>query len=163
MEKRSAGILLFRFKNNSLEVLLVHPGGPFWAKKDLKSWSIPKGEFRDEEDPLQAAKREFEEEIGIPLSGNLIELSPIRQKGGKVVHCYACEGDVDPKIIKSNSFEMEWPPKSGKKQFFPEIDCGEWFKITEGKIKINESQVDFINELVEKLGKTSGLDHLMPE
>jgi predicted NUDIX family NTP pyrophosphohydrolase len=151
MEKKSAGILLYRLINHIPEVLLVHPGGPFWVKKDLNSWSIPKGEFKNGEDPLQAAKREFEEEIGTPLAGNFIELTPIQQKSGKLVYCYACEGDIDPKIIKSNTFEMEWPPKSGKKQFFPEIDRGEWFKISEGKRKINKSQVALIDQLVEQL------------
>lgn len=151
MEKKSAGILLYRLTNSKLEVLLVHPGGPFWAKKDLSSWSIPKGEFTDEENPFDAAKREFEEEIGIPLSGKFIELTPIRQKSGKIVFCYACEGNIDPKIIKSNSFEIEWPPKSGKKQSFPEVDRGEWFDVTQGKLKINESQAALIDELVVKL------------
>jgi predicted NUDIX family NTP pyrophosphohydrolase len=151
MGKKSAGILLYRLTNNFLEVLLVHHGGPFWIKKDLNFWSIPKGEFSDEEDPLQAAKREFEEEIGTPLSGNFIELSPVQQKGGKLVYCYASKGDIDPKIIKSNTFEIEWPPKSGEKQSFPEIDRGEWFGVSEGKIKIIESQAALIDELIKKL------------
>jgi predicted NUDIX family NTP pyrophosphohydrolase len=151
MGTKSAGILLYRFKNHFPEVLLVHPGGPFWAKKDLNSWSIPKGEFTDEEDPLHAAIREFEEETGTPVSGNFIKLTPVRQKSGKLVYCYACEGDVNPTLIRSNTFEMEWPPKSGKKQLFPEIDRGEWFKISEGKRKINELQAALIDELVEKL------------
>lgn len=151
MEKKSSGILLYRLINHFLEVLLVHPGGPFWVKKDLNSWSIPKGEFTDEEDPFQAARREFEEEIGTSLSGNFIELTPVQQKSGKRVYCYACEGDIDPKIIRSNTFEIEWPPKSGDNQTFPEIDRGEWFSVSEGKIKINESQSAFIDELIEKL------------
>ena len=154
MEKKSAGILLFRLTNLKLEVLLVHPGGPFWAKKDLNSWSIPKGEFTEDENPLDAAKREFEEEIGIPLSGNFIELTPVRQKSGKQVFCYACEENIDPQIIKSNTFEIEWPPKSGRKQSFPEIDRGEWFDVAKGKLKINESQAALIDELVLKLNLT---------
>jgi len=125
MAKKSAGILLYRIKNNSAEVLLVHPGGPFWAKKDLGSWSIPKGEFSDNENPIEAAKREFQEEIGLEIKGKFIELTPIKQNSGKIV--LDCDrGDIDPKSIKSNVFEMEWPPKSGKKQSFPEIDKGEW-------------------------------------
>ncbi len=154
MEKKSAGILLYRLTNSKLEVLLVHPGGPFWAKKDLHCWSIPKGEFTEEEGPLAAAKREFKEEIGIPLSGNFIELNPIKQKNGKTVFCYACEGDIDPKLIESNTFEIDWPPKSGIKQSFPEIDRGEWFDITIGKLKINESQATLIDELILKLNLT---------
>jgi predicted NUDIX family NTP pyrophosphohydrolase len=154
LEKKSAGILLFRLTNLKLEVLLVHPGGPLWAKKDLNSWSIPKGEFTEDENPLDAAKREIEEEIGIPLSGNFMELTPVRQKSGKQVLCYACEGNIDPHIIKSNTFEIEWPAKSGRKQSFPEIDRGEWFDVAKGKLKINESQVALIDELVLKLSLT---------
>ena len=154
MEKKSSGILLYRLTNLKLEVLLVHPGGPFWAKKDLNSWSIPKGEFTEDENPFNAAKREFEEEIGIPLSGNFIELTPIRQKNGKQVFCYACEGNIDPQIIKSNTFEIEWPTKSGRKQSFPEIDRGEWFDVAKGKLKINEFQAALIDELVLKLNLT---------
>lgn len=154
MEKKSAGILLYRLTNSKLEVLLVHPGGPFWTRKDLHSWSIPKGEFTEEGDPLAAAKREFEEEIGIPLAGNFMELAPIKQKNGKTVFCYGCEGNINPKLIESNTFEIEWPPKSGIKQSFPEIDRGEWFDITEGKLKINESQAALIDELISKLNLT---------
>jgi predicted NUDIX family NTP pyrophosphohydrolase len=149
--KQSAGILLYRQKNNHSEVFLVHPGGPFWARKDLHSWSIPKGEFNEDEFPLDAAKREFEEETGFPLTGQTTELTPIKQKGGKLVICFACEGDIEPKSIHSNTFEMEWPPKSGKKQSFPEIDKGEWFDLTEARIKINESQVPLIAVLEDIL------------
>jgi predicted NUDIX family NTP pyrophosphohydrolase len=151
MGKQSSGILLYRLSNSILEVFLVHPGGPFWARKDLHAWSIPKGEFTDEEDPLSAALREFEEETGIHLTGHFTALSPVIQKGGKKVYCYSCEGNLDPDKIRSNTFEMEWPPKSGKKQFFPEIDRGEWFEVATGKLKIIESQAAFIDELVEKL------------
>jgi len=146
MDKKSAGILLYRLTNSKLEVLLVHPGGPFWAKKNLQSWSIPKGEFTEEENPFAAAKREFEEEIGIPLSGNFIELTPIRQKSGK--------RNIDPKLIESNTFEIEWPQESGIKQSFPEIDRGEWFDVTKVKLKINESQAALIDELILKLNLT---------
>jgi predicted NUDIX family NTP pyrophosphohydrolase len=149
--KQSAGILLYRQKNNYAEVFLVHPGGPFWAKKDLHSWSIPKGEFNDDEFPLDAAKREFEEETGLQITVKTIELKPVRQKGGKLVICFVCKGDIEPNSIHSNTFEMEWPPKSGKTNLFPEIDKGEWFDLTEARIKINESQVAFIDELEDKL------------
>lgn len=149
MGKKSSGILLYRLTNSILEVFLVHPGGPFWARKDLHSWSIPKGEFTDEEDPLSAALREFEEETGIPLNGNFKGLTPVIQKGGKKVYCFSCEGNLDQDKIRSNTFEMEWPPKSDKKQFFPEIDRGEWFDVATGKLKIIEAQAAFIDELIE--------------
>lgn len=146
-KKKSAGILLYRMKANGPEVFIVHPGGPFWAKKDKGSWSIPKGEFTDAENPLEAAKREFQEETGNTLSGNFIELKPIKQKSGKMVFCWALEGDIDPATIKSNTFELEWPPKSGKKKEFPEIDKGEWFTTSAARLKINEQQVDLIDQL----------------
>lgn len=150
MSKKSAGILMYRQKNDQLEVLLVHPGGPFWKKKDLGAWSIPKGEFEDE-DALSAAKREFEEEIGMPIDGEMIALTPQEQKAGKVVHAWAVEGDLNPEEIRSNTFEMEWPPRSGKKQEFPEIDKAEWFPVHEALQKINQAQATFIRELIEKL------------
>lgn len=151
MAKKSAGILLYRIVNNSLEILLVHPGGPFWAKKDLGSWSIPKGEFSDDENPLEAARREFKEEIGVDINGEFIELTPIKQRSGKIVHGFAVKADIDPKLIKSNTFEMEWPPKSGQKQSFLEIDKGEWFNLADGKIKINKFQIALLDELAVKL------------
>ena len=151
MGKKSSGILLYRLTNSIPEIFLVHPGGPFWAKKDLHAWSVPKGEFTDEESPLNAAIREFEEETGFHLTGNFTALTPVTQKGGKKVYCYSCEGNIDPDKIRSNSFEMEWPPKSGKKQFFPEIDRGEWFDMATGKLKIIEVQAAFIDELAERL------------
>ena len=141
---------MYRRRNDRLEFLLVHPGGPFWKKKDAGAWSIPKGEFEDE-DALQAAKREFEEEIGIPIDGELFPLTPQKQKGGKVVHAWALEGELDPQNIKSNTFELEWPPKSGKKQQFPEIDRAEWFLAPTALQKINQGQAAFIQELIEKL------------
>lgn len=148
--KKSAGILLYRIRDSKIEVFLVHPGGPFWIRKDVNAWSVPKGEFTDEEDPLATARREFEEETGIPVKGDFLELKPVIQKGGKQVFCYACKGNIDPEAIKSNTFEMEWPPRSGKKQTFPEIDRGQWFDSAESKIKIIESQSAFVDEL-EKL------------
>lgn len=141
---------MYRRKNDQLEFLLVHPGGPFWKKKDAGAWSIPKGEFEDE-DALQAAKREFEEEIGMPIEGQMVVLEPRKQKGGKLVHAWALEGDLDPQSIKSNTFELEWPPKSGKKQQFPEIDRAEWFPASTALQKINQGQAAFIQELIEKL------------
>jgi len=153
-EKKSAGILLYRLKNKFLEVFLVHPGGPFWTKKDLGAWSIPKGEFSKAEIPLDAAKRELQEELGIDVTGELIPLTPIKQRGGKIVYAWALEGEIDPNQIKSNTFEMEWPPKSGKKQEFPEIDKGEWFNILDAKQKIIPNQSALIDELIIKLNLT---------
>ena len=150
MPKKSAGILLYRFTNKPLEVFLVHPGGPFWAKKDDGVWSIPKGEF-EEEEPLAAAKREFKEETGIEVSGNFIQLGPIKQKTGKIVYAWAVEGHIEPGKIKSNSFEIEWPPKSGKMKNFPEIDKAAWFNLTEARTKINIGQIALIKELENKL------------
>lgn len=150
MSKQSAGILLYRLKNKRLEVLLVHPGGPFWKKKDTGAWSIPKGEF-EAEDALHAAKREFEEEIGISVEGRFVALETQKQKGGKIVQAWAVEGDLDPQKIRSNTFEMEWPPKSGQKQKFPEIDRAEWFPVPTALEKINQGQAAFIHELANKL------------
>src|SRR5689334_13919801 len=126
-KKLSAGILLYRIRSGTLEVLLVHPGGPFWTRKDLGAWSIPKGEFEEGDDPLETAKREFLEETGAPVSGKFVALTPRKQKSGKLVHAWAVEGDLDASTIVSNSFSMEWPPRSGKQQEFPEVDRGEWF------------------------------------
>lgn len=151
MEKRSAGILLYRLTNKILEVLIVHPGGPFWAKKDLGAWSIPKGEFSDEENPLDAAIREFNEEMGAQISGNFMTLTPVKQKSGKVVYPFALESDFDVSKIKSNTFTIEWPPKSGKQQIFPEIDKGGWFDFSMSKQKLNETQATIIDDLVKKL------------
>jgi len=153
MHKNSAGILLYRFNNKSLEVLLVHPGGPYFTKKDSGVWSIPKGEFTMEENPIDAAKREFKEETGVDISGiDFIELSPIEQKNNKTVYAWALPGNIDTSIIKSNTFELEWPPKSGKQQSFPEIDKGQWFDVSTAKEKINERQIPLLDELFKKLG-----------
>lgn len=146
MANQSAGILLYRRKQKTLEVLLVHPGGPFWQKKDLGAWTIPKGEFTTEE-PLAAAKREFEEETGKALTGNFTALTPIRQKAGKMIFAWAVEGDIDVNTISSNTFVIEWPPKSGKRKEFPEIDRANWFRVEEAMTRINPAQIAFITEL----------------
>ncbi len=152
MPKRSAGILWFRNKNNRLEVFLVHPGGPFWRNKNNGTWSIPKGEFDEHEDPLQAAKREMFEETGIDAdtAGNkstFIELNPVRQKSGKVVYAWLAQGDFDASKLKSNTFEIEWPPKSGKMTAFPEVDKGEWFSTEAAKERILSYQLPLVVEL----------------
>ncbi|HTB24389.1 MAG TPA: NUDIX domain-containing protein [Puia sp.] len=147
MLKMSAGILLFRFKNIKPEVLLFHPGGPYWAKKDAGVWSIPKGQLNEDEDPLSAAKRELKEETGIDIKGKLIQLTPIKQKNNKTVFAWSLEQDFDLLNLKSNLFEIEWPPKSGKKMQFPEMDKGAWFTIDEAKVKILPAQLPFIIEL----------------
>lgn len=147
MQKKSAGILLYRFHNNLTEVLLVHPGGPFWVKKDLGAWSIPKGEFDEDEKPLDAAIREVEEELGIKVAGKFIELSPVKQKGGKAIYAWALQGNFNAKEIKSNTFEMEWPPKTGITKSFPEVDKAAWFNLNEAKEKINKGQVPLIEGL----------------
>ncbi len=153
--KRSAGVLLYRFRDDQLEVFLAHPGGPFWTRKDLGAWTIPKGEIDEGEDPLAAARREFEEEIGVRLDGQFIELKPIRQKSGKVVHAWAIEGDCDPAAIRSIPFSMEWPPKSGKLAEFPEVDRAEWFTIAEARNKLLPAQVPLIEELQKRCATTS--------
>jgi predicted NUDIX family NTP pyrophosphohydrolase len=148
MAKQSAGILLYQTSDHQLQVFLVHPGGPFYTNKDNGSWSVPKGEFLDDEDPLSAAKREFFEETGQAIEGTYIPLTPIQQKGGKKVYAWAIEGNIDPATIVSNTFELEWPPKSGKIKIFPEIDKAAWFDIEEAKLKINAAQVGLIEELL---------------
>jgi predicted NUDIX family NTP pyrophosphohydrolase len=147
MPKQSAGILLYRKIDNQLQVFLVHPGGPFWKNKDEGSWSIPKGEYESHEEPLEAAKREFYEETGQYIDGEFTALSPVKLKSGKVIQTWAVEGDIDQHMIKSNLFEMEWPPRSGKKQSFAEVDRGEWFTIEEAKVKMNPGQVALLDEL----------------
>ncbi len=151
MAKKSAGILLYRIKKGSPEVFLVHPGGPFFIKKDEGAWSIAKGEYDESEEPLAAAKREFFEETGIEVDGDFIALTPVRLKSGKVVIAFALDHDIDALQVKSNSFEIEWPPKSGKMKSFPEIDRGEWFTIEVAKQKINTAQVALIDELLSLL------------
>ena len=147
MARKSAGLLLFRRKKIGIEVLLVHPGGPLWAKKDNGAWSIPKGEIEDGEDPLLAARREFEEELGSPVKGDFVGLTPIRQASGKLVHAWAVESDFDPSTFKSGLFSMEWPPRSGRQQHFPEVDRVKWFAIDEAKRKINTAQIALLDQL----------------
>jgi len=140
MAKRSAGLLLYRHGERGLEVFLVHPGGPFWAKKDLGAWSIPKGEYGDDEEPILAARREFKEETGFPAVGKLKELGTLRQGGGKLVAVWAMEGDCDPAALRSNTCEIEWPPRSGRKVEIPEVDRGAWFSLAEAADRILASQ-----------------------
>jgi predicted NUDIX family NTP pyrophosphohydrolase len=151
----SAGILLFRQARNGPEVLLVHPGGPYWAKRDLGAWSIPKGEIDEGEDPRDCALRELEEELGSPPAlslDELIELGSVRQKGGKVVHCWAAEGEFDPATLHSNTFAMEWPPRSGVEREFPEVDRAEWLEPALARRKILEAQAAFVDRLLDRLG-----------
>jgi len=151
MSKQSAGILLYKKVVNDLQIFLVHPGGPFFKNKDEGSWSIPKGEFLDDEDALIAAKREFEEETGQAIDGDFISLKSIKQKGGKTVYAWAVEGDIDHETIVSNVFDLEWPPRSGKMITIPEVDRADWFDVTAAKQKINPAQVLFIERLIEIL------------
>ncbi|WP_333863383.1 NUDIX domain-containing protein [Sphingobacterium sp.] len=144
----SAGLLLYKFQALEIYFFLVHPGGAYFARKDEGSWTIPKGEIDPNEDELDAAKREFMEETGYLPNGNFIALNPIQQKGGKTVKCWAIEGDIDPAGLVSNTFEMEWPPKSGKIQTYPEIDRGDWFTFAEARKKINERQISFLDQVI---------------
>jgi predicted NUDIX family NTP pyrophosphohydrolase len=150
----SAGILMYRLAGPQLEVLLVHPGGPYWRRKDDGAWSIPKGELDAGEDPADAARREFAEETGVARIGALQSLGEIRQRGGKRVFAFAAEGDVDVQAITSNRFEIEWPPKSGKMQAFPEIDRAEWFGLPAAHRKILESQRPLLDRLAELIGQS---------
>jgi len=152
MPKRSAGILMFRRRGGEIEVLLMHPGGPFWAKKDAGAWSIPKGEYAQGEDALAVAKREFEEETGTRPDGKFLPLGEVVQAGGKIVTAWALEGDFDPATLTSNRFELEWPPKSGRRQSFPEVDRAQWFSTDEARRRILAGQSGFIGRLMAKLG-----------
>lgn len=151
MSKLSAGILVFNTTaDGELKVLLVHPGGPFWKNKDEGAWSIPKGEYNEGEDPLATAKREFKEELGSVLpAGNFIPLEPVTIKSGKVISAWAVKAEFETAFIQSNQFELEWPPRSGRKQFFPEVDKAGWFSIKEAKIKINSGQLSFLDQLLK--------------
>lgn len=149
-KKTSAGLLLYR-RHNQLEVFLVHPGGPFWAKKDLGAWSIPKGEFAEGEEPLQAARRELTEETGFTVDGVFRPLHPLEQSGGKVVYAWAIEADCDEAQINSNMFSIEWPPKSGSMQSFPEVDRAAWFNLDEARKRILAGQIGFIDQLSKLL------------
>jgi predicted NUDIX family NTP pyrophosphohydrolase len=149
--RTSAGIVLYRRINKKIEIFLVHPGGPFWKAKDNGAWSIPKGEFTEDEDPLTVARREFNEETGQAVDGNFEQLTPVKQKGGKIVHAWAVEGDADSDNIVSNTFQQEWPYKSGKWITIPEVDKAAWFSAEEAKEKINPAQTAFIDELLERI------------
>jgi predicted NUDIX family NTP pyrophosphohydrolase len=152
MAKRSAGILMYRGSGSALEILLVHPGGPFWAKKDAGAWSIPKGEYEQGEDSLAVAKREFAEELGSPApQGEYLDLGELVQPSRKVITVFAVEGEFDPASLASNYFEMEWPPKSGRKQSFPEVDRAAWFSLEEAREKILPGQAPFIDRLLAHL------------
>jgi predicted NUDIX family NTP pyrophosphohydrolase len=152
MPATSAGLLLYRVRDGEPEVLLVHPGGPFWARKDEGAWSLPKGEHTPDEEPQLAARREFEEELGsTPPAGDLIDLGEVRQRGGKVVHAWALEGDFDPTALSSNTFETEWPPRSGQRREFPEVDRAEWFAPEAARRKINPAQAAFVDRLLEQI------------
>jgi predicted NUDIX family NTP pyrophosphohydrolase len=145
--KRSAGILLYRKREYVLEVFLVHPGGPFWKNKDDGAWSIPKGECDEEADLLSEAKREFFEETGVELRGGFRPMTPVRQAGRKVVYAWAVQGDLDPGKLRSNTFTMEWPPRSGKRQEFAEVDRGDWFTLSRARVKILTGQRPLLDEL----------------
>jgi predicted NUDIX family NTP pyrophosphohydrolase len=153
MRKLSAGILMYRGRGAALELLLVHPGGPFWAKKDQGAWSMPKGEYEEGEDPLAVAKREFAEELGTAArSGDYIALGELKQPSRKVITAFAVDGDFDTAVLRSNHFEMEWPPKSGEMQSFPEVDRAAWFTPSEARKKILPGQAPFIDRLLAALG-----------
>ena len=151
MPTHSAGILCYKFSGKQLLLFLIHPGGPFFAKKDLGAWSIPKGEINENENPLDAAKREFKEETSFEIDGNFIELNPVKQNSGKIVHAWALQNELDASKMKSNFFELEWPPNSGKILQFPEADKAEWFTIEDAKKKILKGQLPLIDELLKKL------------
>jgi predicted NUDIX family NTP pyrophosphohydrolase len=151
VSRLSAGLLMYRKCNGELQVLLAHPGGPYFRNKDDGAWSIPKGEVEPKEESLEAAKREFEEETGILPTGPFIALTPVNQKGGKVIHAWACKGDCDPRAIVSNTFTMEWPPRSGRQMEFPEIDRAEFFDVDTARRKMNPGQVGLLTELDEAL------------
>ncbi len=156
MAKRSAGLLLYR-RRDELEVLLAHPGGPFFAKKDAGAWTVFKGELDEGEDPWACARREFEEESGHPAPDAVpLDLGEIKQKGGKVVRAFAVPGDFDPNTLSSNTFEMAWPPRSGKIQSFPEVDRAAWFSLGAAADKINPAQVPFLDRLRERVDVDDG-------
>jgi predicted NUDIX family NTP pyrophosphohydrolase len=148
MSRRSAGLLIYRIRRTRLEVFLVHPGGPFWERKEENAWSLPKGEYADDEEPLAAARREFREETGFDVpEGEPVELTPVKQPSGKLISAWALEGDFDVARLHSNLFTMEWPPKSGRQQQFPEVDRGGWFDLKQAREKIVNGQADFLGQL----------------
>ena len=151
MPKQSAGLILYRVQNEQIEVFLVHPGGPFWAKKEFGAWSIPKGEYTSEEDPLSAARREFQEETGFTAQGHFLDLGSIRQSSGKVVTAWALEGDCDPAKLQSNLCEVEWPPRSGRRMQIPEVDRGAWFSVSEAEERILVAQKPLLQRLASSV------------
>ncbi len=151
---RSAGLLMYRWRDSQLEVFLVHPGGPFWAKKDLGAWSIPKGTYLESEAALDAARREFEEETGFTAQGQFIELGTLKQTGGKIVSAWAVEGDCDPAALRSNLCTIVWPPRSQRTMEIPEVDRGEWFSIAEARQRILRGQASFLDALLSELNLT---------
>jgi predicted NUDIX family NTP pyrophosphohydrolase len=158
MPQKSAGIIAYRRRGSAIEVLLVHPGGPFWRNKDAGAWSIPKGEFSDDEAPEATARREFAEELGVEMTAPLCALGDARQRGGKTVTAFAAEFDLDPQTIRSNTFELEWPPRSGRRQSFPEVDRAEWFAIGTAHEKINQGQRPLLDRLETLLRSASEAD-----
>ncbi|MFN8579520.1 MAG: NUDIX domain-containing protein [Gemmatimonadaceae bacterium] len=152
MERRSAGLLMYRLRSAALEVLLVHPGGPFWARKDQGAWSIPKGKVEEGEDALDAARREFEEETGQRAEGTFVPLQTVTQRSGKRIAAWAFEGDFDPSQLRSATFTMEWPPRSGAQREFPEVDRAAWFPVVEAKRRLNPGQAPLVDELSKLLG-----------
>ena len=152
MPRTSAGLIPYRRREGRVEVFLVHPGGPFWANKDTHAWSVAKGEVERDEDLLHAAHREFSEETGLTLAGSAIPLAPIRQASGKLVHVWAIEADIDPSVVQSNSFPLEWPPRSGQVRQFPEVDRAAWFDLAEARSKIHKGQGAILSDLERKLG-----------
>lgn len=153
--KRSAGILMYRRKRKDIQLFLVHPGGPFWKNKDSGAWTIPKGMIEPGEDPLAAARREFTEETGFGVDGDFVELGTFKQPGGKRVLVWAVEGDCDPAKLASNEFEMDWPPRSGKRQRFPEVDRGGWFAVEDAREKLLVGQRPMLDALLELLQKAA--------
>ena len=155
MPKQSAGVLMYRRRSGRLEVFLIHPGGPFWAKKDLGAWSIPKGEYTAEETAEAAAMREFREETGFTIEGHLRELGQVKQASGKIVSAWCVEGDCDPADLISNTMQMEWPPHSGRRMEFPEVDAGVWLSLTVAREKMLNSQLPLLDMLEHRLGPAS--------
>jgi predicted NUDIX family NTP pyrophosphohydrolase len=151
MPKQSAGLLMYRQTSLQLEVFLVHPGGPFWVKKDLGAWTIPKGEFAEDENALDAAQREFHEETGFTAHDNFLDLGTIKQAGGKIVYAWAFEGDCDPEALVSNLCMIEWPPRSGRAMEIPEADRGSWFEISNARERIHKNQAEFLERLRDRL------------
>jgi predicted NUDIX family NTP pyrophosphohydrolase len=153
--RQSAGLLVYRVRDRALEVFLVHPGGPFWKNKDAGAWSIPKGEFGPDEEPLAAARREFAEETGLSVDGPFYPLPPRRLRSGKIVHAFATRADIDADVVRSNVFTMEWPPRSGRRQEFPEVDRGEWFAVDEARVRINAGQKPFLDDLASHVASVT--------